>query len=228
MPLPVYQSIHFCFAETVEDCGQALDHIVLCHKCVQHIVPPFLKSWCCCCCCVGSEFVGDVHWDVCGCSRVGWSMVLLCVCSLPCRGQLWLAKCSTHITVVYKTYCLWWCTGFCVVMCTYIFGLVAMIHPNPCWFWKQPSVVMGAVSSLVVHPRVPVGVLRLCGEELLVCCVIHPTVVALFWSLLLVKVVVVSFWTYQCLFLLYCYRQRSRQLCQHKCVVLHASSYLCL
>ena len=74
-------------------------------------------------------------------------------------------------------------------MCTYIFGLVAMIHPNPCWFWKQPSVVMGAVSSLVVHPRVPVGVLRLCGEELLVCCVIHPTVVALFWSLMLVKVV---------------------------------------
>ena len=70
-------------------------------------------------------------------------------------------------------------------MCTYIFGLVAMIHPNPCWFWKQPSVVMGAVSSLVVHPRVPVGVLRLCGEELLVCCVIHPTVVVLFWSLVL-------------------------------------------
>ena len=110
----------------------------------------------------------------------------------------------------------------------YIFGLVAMIHPNPCWFWKQPSVWMVVVSSLVVHPRVPAGVLRLCGEELLVCCVIHPTVVALFWSLLLVKVVVVSFWTYQCLFLLYCYRQGSRQLCQHKCVVLHASSYLCL
>ena len=46
--------------------------------------------------------------------------------------------------------------------------------------------------------------------------------------LVLAKVVVVSFWTYQCLFLLYGYWQRSGQLCQYKCVVLHASSYLCL
>ena len=91
---------------------------------------------------------------------------------------------------------------------------------------------MVVVSSLVDHPRVPVDALRLLGEELLVCCVIHPTVVVLFWSLLLVKVVVVvvvvvvSFWTYQCLFLLYRYWQRSGQLCQYKCDVLHASSYL--
>ena len=43
---------------------------------------------------------------------------------------------------------------------------------------------MGAVSSLVDHPRVPAGALRLLGEELFVYCVIHPTVVVLFWSLL--------------------------------------------
>ena len=58
-----------------------------------------------------------------------------------------------------------------------------MIHPNHGWFWKQPSVSMDVVSSLVDHPRVPAGALRLRGEELIVCCVIHPTVVALIWSL---------------------------------------------
>ena len=41
--MPIKKSIHVCFAEIVEDCGQALDHIVPCHECVEHIVPPFLK-----------------------------------------------------------------------------------------------------------------------------------------------------------------------------------------